>query len=149
MPDDGIGVVLVLVEEIVGPREGYLVDVLVDFFGSHAYAAVAYGERALVDIQAHPYGEVAQLALVVALGCQRLELLRGVYGIRNYFTKEYLVVAVKKLFDDGENVFGCNPDGAFCHIALFFFDSLFENLQANIVPFRCLHAKFLKKYAAW
>ncbi len=49
--DDGVAVILIFVEEVVGRREGDLVDVLVQFFSGHADAMVrdGYGFLFLVD----------------------------------------------------------------------------------------------------
>ena len=41
MSDDRIGVILIFFQELLGTREGYLVDVFVDIFRCHAYTTVA------------------------------------------------------------------------------------------------------------
>ena len=94
MADDGVGVVLVLVEEVVGARECNLVDVLVDFLFCHTEATVADGERALVLVETDVDGQVAQLALEVAFRGIGFELLRGVDGVRDELAQEDFVVAV-------------------------------------------------------
>ena len=81
MSDDGVGVVLVFFEEIAHSREGYLVDILVDFLFRHADTAVAEGQRFLLLVQRHAHGQVAQFAFEVALLSQRLHLLRGIDGV--------------------------------------------------------------------
>ena len=79
MADDGVCIVLVFLKEIIGAREGYLVDILVNLGCSHANAAVAYGDGVL----AHGYvdRQIAHFALEIALGGQSLEFLGGIYGI--------------------------------------------------------------------
>ena len=49
--DDGIGAVLVFVQEVGNAREGNLVDVFVNLFGSHTDTAVADGERLVLLIE--------------------------------------------------------------------------------------------------
>ena len=77
MADDGLGLVLVLVEEVGDAGEGNLVDVLVDLLGRHADAAVGDGERAGLLIEDDADGEVAQVAGEVACRGEGLHLLRG------------------------------------------------------------------------
>ena len=104
MADDGLGLVLVLVEEVGDAGEGNLVDVLVDLLGRHADAAVGDGERAGLLIEGDADGEVAQVAGEVACRGEGLHLLRGVHGVADHLAKEYLVVGIQKLLDDGEDV---------------------------------------------
>ena len=56
MTDNGVGVVLVFVEEVVYAREGNLIDVLVDLFFCHADTPVADGERTFFAVQFYLYG---------------------------------------------------------------------------------------------
>ena len=56
MTDNGVGVVLVFVEEVVYAREGNLIDVLVDLFFCHADTPVADGECTFFTIQFYLYG---------------------------------------------------------------------------------------------
>ncbi len=113
--DDGGGVVLVFVEELLRAGEGNLVDVFVHFLGSHTYTTVGDGERLLLFIYGDIHFGVAQVALEITDGRKRLEFLRCVNCIGNQLTKKDLVVAVKKLFDYGEDVVTCYPDITFCH----------------------------------
>ena len=46
MADNGIGIFFVLLEEVICSRKSYLVDVFVNFLGSHTDAAVADGQCA-------------------------------------------------------------------------------------------------------
>ena len=64
------------------------------------------------------HGEVAQLALEVALHGVCLELLGSVDGIGYQFAEENLMIAVEELFDDGEDVLGRNPNVTCFHIVL-------------------------------
>ena len=104
MSDDGIGILLIFVKKIVGAREGYLIDILVDLLGGHAYAAVRDGDRAGILVDLHFHLQVAQFALEVALGGQRLQLLRGIYGVAYDLTDEDLVVGIQKLLDYREYI---------------------------------------------
>ena len=131
MSDDGVGVVLVFVEEIVHAGECYLVDVLVYLLLGHAYTSVADGECAFVGIETHVHGEVAQFALEVATLCKGLELLCGIHGVRHHFTEENLMVGIEKLFYYGEDVLGCNPYISFLHIFVVLCSAL---SFANSVP---------------
>ena len=115
MSDDVVGIVLVLLKEVRHTREGNLIDILVNLLLSHADTVVANGDGTLVGIQAHADGQVAQLVFVVALFLEGLQLLRSIDGIRHHLTQENLLVAIEKLFDDGENVLGCNPNVTFLH----------------------------------
>ena len=115
MADDGIRVVLVLVEEVVGSREGNLIDVLLDFVGSHTDAVVTYCDCFSVFIDADTNLQVAHLAFEVAFAGKCLELLRGIDGVADDFANEDFVVAIEELFDDGEDILGCNPDVTLFH----------------------------------
>jgi len=41
--------------------------------------------------------------------------LRGIDGIADDFANEDFVVAIEELFDDGEDILGCNPDVTLFH----------------------------------
>ena len=116
--DDGIGVVLVLLQEVVGAREGNLVDILVNLLLGHAHAVVADGDGALLLVEADADGQVAHVAVEVALQLHGLQLLRGIDGVRHHLAEENLMVGIEKLFDDGEDVLGRNPDVTFLHSAM-------------------------------
>ena len=105
MADDGFGFVFVLIDELFGAGESYLVDVAVDLIGGHAYAVVGDGERFLTLINNDAYAQVAQVAFGIADGGEGFEFLCGVYGVGNQFTEEDLVVAVEEFFDDRKDVF--------------------------------------------
>ena len=117
--DDGIGGVLVFLEELLGSREGDLVDVLVDFLGCHADAAVAHGERSglLIDGDGHaqPFGR----AFEFTGSREGFELLGGIDGIAHELAQENLVITVQKLLDNGENVVSRYPNCSFWHIFLY------------------------------
>ena len=113
--DDGVGIVLVLVEEVVCTTEGNLVDVLFYLVGCHTDTAVAHGNGLCFLVHTHGYFQLAQLALEIAFSCQGLQLLGGIHCIAYNLTDEDFVVAVEKLFDDGENILCCNPNVSLFH----------------------------------
>ena len=47
MTDDGICFILVFLQEIIGTRKGYLVDIFVNLSCCHTYTAVANGNAVL------------------------------------------------------------------------------------------------------
>ena len=49
--DDGIGAVLVFIEEVGNARESYLVDILVNFLGSHTDTTVADGQSLFLLVE--------------------------------------------------------------------------------------------------
>ena len=118
MADDGIGGVLVFLEKFLGTREGDLVDVLVDFLGSHADAAVAHGERAGLLIDADVDLQALGRALELAGSLQGFQFLRGVNSVAHELTQENLVVTVQKLLDNGEDVVSRYPNSSFWHSIL-------------------------------
>ena len=64
MSDNGL--VLILLHELLGAREGDLVDVFVHLLGRHADAAVGHGERFLLLVGGDADRHVAQIALGLA-----------------------------------------------------------------------------------
>ena len=119
--DDGVGVVLVFLQEVIGAREGNLVDVLVNLLLGHAHAVVADGDGALLLVEGDADGQVAQLAVEVALQLHGLQLLRGIDGVRHHLAQENLMVGIEELFDDGEDVLCRNPDVTFLHDVMVLF----------------------------
>ena len=103
MTDDGLGV-LVFLEKLTGAGEGDLVDVLLDLVGRHADTPVAHGERAGLLVDDDLDLELAQLALVLTLAGERLQLLGGIHSVGHHLADENVAVAVEKFFDDGEDV---------------------------------------------
>ena len=102
--DNGGGVVLVLLNELLGTGEGNLVDVAVHLFGCHADAVVGDSECLFLLVDEDAYTKVAEFAFGIAHRGEGLELLRGIDGVADEFAQEYLMVAVEELFDDGEDV---------------------------------------------
>ena len=131
--DDGVCVILVLVEEVVGSRESNLVDVLLDFVSRHADTVIANGNGFGVFIDADTNLQVAHLTLEVAFACKGLELLSGIDSITDDFANKYFVVAIEKLFDDGEDILGCNPDVTLFHIYLTILQ--YHNLTITILAY--------------
>ena len=136
MADDVVGIVLVLLEEVGDTREGDLVDILVDLLLGHADTVVADGNGAFVGIEIHTDGEVAQIALEIALLLKGLHLLRGIDSIGNHLTEEDLVIAIKKLLDDWKNVLSRYANITFLHSFYIFTFLLFylSKHHANTVP---------------
>ena len=92
MTDNGIGVILVLVEEVVHTRESNLIDVFVNLFFCHTDSTIADGERALFTVQLYLNGQITQFAFVVTTISQRLQLLRSIHSVRYHFTKKDLMI---------------------------------------------------------
>ena len=113
VPDDGL--VLILFHELLGAREGDLVDVFVDLLGRHAHAAVGHGERFLVLVGGDADRQVAQIALGLADRREGFQLLGGVHGVRNQLAQENFMVRVEEFLDDGENVLRRNSDFSVFH----------------------------------
>ena len=102
MPDDRL--VLVLLHELLGPRESDLVDVFVDLFGRHADAAVGYGQRFGILVRRNADRQVAQVALHFADRREGLQFLGCVDSIGDQLAQENLMIRIKELFDYGEYI---------------------------------------------
>ena len=113
MADDGIGVILVFLEKLLGSRECNLVDVLVDFLGGHADAAVAHGERSGLLIDADIDTQILGRTLEIAGSGQRLQLLSRIDSVAHQLTQENFVVTVQKFLDNGEDVVCRYPNSSF------------------------------------
>ena len=81
MSDDGVGDVLVLVEEVACTRECNLVDVLVNFFGGHTYAVVADGDGLCVLVNRYLYFNVVGISFVFARLRQGFKFLTCIYCV--------------------------------------------------------------------
>ena len=79
--DNGVGVVLVFFQEVVGTGEGNLVDVFVDFLGRHTQTTVADGDGTFVLVGFYADGQIAQFAFEFTGRSQCLQLLSGIHGI--------------------------------------------------------------------
>ena len=90
--DDGVGIFLVLVQEVIGSGEGYLIDILVDFLCRHTDTAVADGDGTSFCVHAHDDFQFSHFALEVALAGQCLQLLCGIHSVAHDLTDENLVV---------------------------------------------------------
>ncbi len=113
MADDGVELVLVFLEELAGGGEGDLVDVAVDFFLGHTDAAVDDFQGFLFLVQLDADLELAELALEIAAGGERLHLLGGVHCVGDELAQEDFVVGIEELLDHREDVFGGHADFAF------------------------------------
>ena len=116
MSDNGL--VLILLHELLGAREGDLVDVFVHLLGRHADAAVGHGERFLLLVGGDADRHVAQIALGLADRREGFQLLGGVHGVRNQLAQENFMVRVEEFLDDGENVLRRNSDFSVFHSAI-------------------------------
>ena len=114
--DDSLGFVLILIDELFGAGECDLVDVLIHFLGSHAYAMIADGEGLLILINTYTHAHVAEFAFERAGGGESLEFLRGIHSVADHLTQEDLVIRIQKFLDDGENVVRRYPNVSFAHI---------------------------------
>ena len=81
------------------------------------------GERALFLVEFHMYGEVARIVCDLSGGSKDAQFLCGIDGVRDQLAKEYLMVGIKKFFNDGENVLSLNIDLAFLHNSKIFFNA--------------------------
>ena len=119
--------ILVFIEELLGTREGNLIDVFVDIFGSHTDAAVAHGESSGFLIDCHTDIESAELTLKFAERRQCADFLSSIHCVRHQFTKENLVVAVKKFLDDRKYILGRYSNCSFLHICCYLFNCHYTN----------------------
>ena len=113
--DNCICIILIAFKEVSSTREGNLIDILFNLFGRHTNTAVADGKRLCLGINLHLHGQVAQFTAYFATRTECLQLLRRINGICHYFTKEYFVIAVQKLLDDGEDVLRSYSNLSFFH----------------------------------
>ena len=134
MADDRL--VLVLLHELLGSREGNLVDVAVHLLGRHADAAVGHGERPGLLVDGHADREVAQFALGLADRREGLQLLGSIHGVRDQLAQEDLVVRVEEFLDDGKDIFRRNSDFSVFHngIVCIFSVRPFRQKRTNGVP---------------
>ena len=65
MTDDGVGVILVFLQKIIGARESYLVDILVNLGCGHTDTAVAHRDGILAH--GHMNRQVTHLTFEIAL----------------------------------------------------------------------------------
>ena len=103
-------VVLILIEELLCSREGYLIDVLLDLLSSHTDTTVTDSDRLSISIEANGDLQVTQLTLELACRGQCTQLLRSIYGIGYQLTKENIMFTVEELLDDGEDVLTRHPN---------------------------------------
>ena len=92
MTDDGLCLVLILVQELLCAGESNLVDEFVHLFGCHADTVVGNGERLFLFINSNAHTKVAQVALHFTYGRERFQFRRCINGIGNQFTEKNLVV---------------------------------------------------------
>ena len=81
MTNDGIGVILIFLQEVVGSRKRNLIDVFVYFFCCQADTMIGYGNRILT--QRHVHSQITGFTLKLTDRSQCFKLLRSIDGIRN------------------------------------------------------------------
>ncbi len=94
MADDGICVVFVLIQKIVGRRESDLIDVFVYLFSRHADTPVGYGEGLLFLVDGYPHRKIPQFAFKFTRTGESPDLLGGINCVGYDFTQKDLVIAV-------------------------------------------------------
>ena len=92
--NNGIGIVLVLFEKLLGTREGYLVDITIYLLGSHTHASVAYGKSTGLFVNGYAHIHFAQFALKFAYRRECFQLLRSINSVRYNLTQEDFVIAI-------------------------------------------------------
>ena len=92
MTDDGIGLILIFIEEISNAREGNLIDVFVNFLLCHSDSMVTDSERTLVFIEEDLNLQVVCIAFEVTLLSKSLQLLRSIHSVGNHLAKENFMV---------------------------------------------------------
>jgi len=127
--------VLVFGHELLGPREGDLVDVAVHLLGRHAHAAVRHGQRLPLLVRRDANCEVAQLALCFAHRREGFELLRRIHGVRDQFAQEDFVVRIEEFLDHGEDILRGDSDFSVFHSRIVLFSVIFRfTAPTNGVP---------------
>ena len=117
--DDGISVVLKLLQKVGSTAERDLVDILVNLLGRHSDTAVAYGEGLLLWVEAYAHRQITQFAAILATFLQGFQLLRSIHCIGNNLAQENLMIAVKKLLDNRKDVFRSYANITFLHDVVF------------------------------
>ena len=92
MTDDGIGILLILVEEVCYTRECNLVDIFIDFLLCHTDTTVADSEGTSLLVERNANGSVTYLTLEVALGSKSLQLLCSIHSVGNHLTEEDVMI---------------------------------------------------------
>ena len=81
MADNGVGVVFEFVQEVLSARESDLVDVFVDFFGSHTDTVVADGESASFGVELNAHLQIVGFAFKFTCVGKCFEFLCSIYSI--------------------------------------------------------------------
>ena len=127
MADYCIIALFVFRQELFSAWKRYLIYVFIHVLLSHSNAGVANGKGLVVLVNGYFDCKIIDFTAEIAMRGQCAKLLSCIDGIWNELAKKYLVVAVKKLFNYGENVVGCYPNFTFCHncyVLYYFFDFL-------------------------
>ena len=131
--------VLVLLHELLGTREGDLVDVLVYLLGRHAHAAVRHGQRLLLLVHGHTNRQVAQLAFGLADRREGFQLLGGIHGVRDQLAQEDFMFRIEEFLDDGEDILRRNSDFSVFHSLIV----VVVLISAALINKRCASEFFL------
>ncbi len=118
MPDNRIGIVLILFQEIIGTGKGYLIDILINFLSCQADTVIGNGNGILAKRNMN--GKVTQFPFKFTDGSQCIQFLGSINSVRNQFAKKNFMIAIQELFYDRENVFCCNPNISFLHNNVYF-----------------------------
>ena len=94
MSDNVLSIIFVFFQKFLSTRKCNLIDVFVNFFGSHPNAAIRYGQFFLLWINAYPDGQISKFAFELAHGCQCFKFLGSIHSVRNDFTQKNLVIGI-------------------------------------------------------
>ena len=81
MTDNGIGIILIFLQEVVGSRECNLIDVFIYFFCRQADTTIGYGNRILA--LGHMHGQITEFTLKLTDRSQCFKFLGSIDGIRD------------------------------------------------------------------
>ena len=117
MPNDGIGIILIFIQEIRHTRERNLIDIFLNLLGRHTNTIIANRDGLCRLIQRDAHRQIAQFAFIIALLGQRFQLLCGINSVAHQLTQKYLMIRIEELFYHGEDILCRNPNITFLHIA--------------------------------
>ena len=117
VPNDGIGIILIFIQEIGHTRERNLIDIFLNLLGRHTNAVITNRDGLCRLIQRDAHRQIAQFAFIIALLGQRFQLLRGIDSVAHQLAQKYLMIRIEELFNHGEDVLSRNPNITFLHIA--------------------------------
>ncbi len=92
MTYNGIGIIFVFIDKLFGSGERYLIDVLVDIIGCHAYTVVSDSECACILVDLDLNAHIPELSFEFSKRSKSLKLLRSVNGVSNKLAQKYLII---------------------------------------------------------